>query len=136
MIRANHAGFAGTATLHFKNAVYQGGFDSSSLALSKSGLAYFHQHRHLLACQAFDNNQLNGHAFFIYNSQHYQFGEWRGNTPHGVTLLRMQDIVVIASYEHGVIAKGSTIIAVLWSDNIGVAMELSAGDHWRVRERS
>ena len=98
MIRANHAGISSTATLHFANAVYQGGFDSSSQSLTKSGLAYFHQSKHLLACQAFDGNLLNGHSFFIYDSQHYQFGEWRDNLPHGVALFRLQDIVVIASY--------------------------------------
>jgi hypothetical protein len=137
MIRTNHApSFQSIATLQYRNAVYQGGYDLNNQALAQSGLVYFYDDKHIVACQSFLNDEFNGPSLFIHDSQNYLYGQWNNNKPCGVSVFRLLDTVVIANYENGVLEQGSSILVILETYNIGVILELVFGDKWRIRERS
>ena len=125
MIRNNKQtkyGSSGTKlqTCNYRNAVFQGDVSSSGQREGR-GLVYLSDSHRLIASN-FVNGKANSHSLFFRSHSTYLYGPWFNNHPHGMAILRMNEVLILTEYKSGELLQGYRILYVFERYNVGLVI--------------
>ena len=66
-----------------------------------------------MGCKNFKQSHINGCAFFVYDKANYHFGEWKNNKPHGISVFRIGEAVIVLQFKNGCIPNASKAFILL-----------------------
>jgi hypothetical protein len=85
-------------TYNYRNAVYQGQVSKENRLRQGKGVIYATDTRHFIVCNQFIDNQLNNHCLFFHTHSRYHYGFWKQNSPEGIGIFRMNEVLIVAEY--------------------------------------
>jgi hypothetical protein len=88
--------------LTYRNAIYQGHFNSQTQHRQGYGLLYTTNNNTIIGSH-WINDQANSATLIYQNHSYYMYGFWKDNLPHGFNSIRLGKIVLYAFYQMGTI---------------------------------
>jgi hypothetical protein len=83
-------------TYNYRNALYQGEISKDQGQREGKGIIYVTDNHHFIVCNSFKNNAVNSHSLFYHSHSKYHYGEWLNNLPQGVSVFRMNEVLIVA----------------------------------------
>ena len=84
-------------TLHYRNAIFQGGIDPYHQLRNGYGLIYC-TNSHAIMASSWAYDQANHYTLIFHNHEHYMYGLWLHNLPHGLNVIRVESSLFYINY--------------------------------------